>query len=81
MGVINQTIPVQWRKMRFSVKLYSLNLSGPKWTVSLQSVDNGPIEIQCCQVLNKQTRKRRNDTDIPKKFGRSMTLSKHDECY
>ena len=32
-----------------------------KWTVSLKGVDNGPIEIQCCQVLNKHPHAPRYD--------------------
>jgi len=53
----------------------------PKWTMKLQSVDNEPIEIQCCQLLNIHTHKPRNDTDITQTFGETTALkSKHDEC-
>jgi hypothetical protein len=50
-----------------------------KRTVSLQSLDNAPTQIQCCQVLNKYTHKPRNDTDIAKLGGSTAVRSKHDE--
>ena len=52
-----------------------------KSTVSLQSADNGTIEIQCCQVNNKHTHKSRYESDIAQKTVGSMTLRrKQDKC-
>jgi len=53
----------------------------PNRTMSPQRLDNGPIEIQCCQMLNKHTLKPRNDTDVMQKLGGSTAFkSKHDKC-
>ena len=48
--------------------------------MKLQIVDNGPIEIQCCQVLNKHAHNARKDNDTTQNFGESTDLkSKRDE--